>query len=812
MRDDNRHPLKSLLVTQFFGAFNDNAWKLIVTFLAIRALQSRFTGTEAEFQAAAQFQTTLAFCVLTLPLMLFSLPAGLLADRVSKRSVIISMKLLEVVLMFLAGVSLFLAPDDLWMPLIILGLMGAQSALFSPAKYGILPEIVSHAELSYGNGLLQMWTFLAIILGTAAAGPLLDRSGSQIWIVGLFLLATAVIGFVASFGIPKVPVARAEGALVETLRTAWSAMRSDRILGLAVAGSVVYWTVGSLLLQDILVYAKTVLDLSDTVSAFPLAVSGLGIGVGSIAAGKLSRSKVEYGLIPLGATLMAVACFLLALLSPQFTGLLILMALLDLGSGLLLVPLTALIQWLSPADRRGAVIALSNIFVFAGIFVASISAYLLASRGFSPQSILYVASLAVTIGTLWAIWLLPDALLRLVLILATHSVYRLKIIGQDHVPADGGVLLVPNHVSFVDALMLIASLDRPVRFLVDQTYFDRWLFRPFMKSLGAIPISSSGGPRVILRALRDAGRYLDEGEVVCIFPEGQITRTGTLLPFERGLERIAKNREAAIVPVYLDRLWGSIFSHESGRFLSKIPREFPYSVTVAFGEALDAGTTVPEIRQAVQELASTAWSHRKEERRPLHRAFVGRARRRPFALAFADASKPRVSRFKALVGAVTLARTLKPQWSQQTQVGILLPPTVVGALVNLAASLSGRTSVNLNYTVGKSGMESAMRQAALKSIVTSRTFQENLNLEMPEGIDLIWVEDLAAGIGFLTKLSSGIASYFLPQRMLEKLCGATGRVGPDDVATVIFSSGSTGEPKGIMLTHANIDSNVEGIA
>ena len=744
--------------------------------------------------------------------MLFSLPAGLLADRVSKRSVIISMKLLEVVLMFLAGVSLFLAPDDLWMPLIILGLMGAQSALFSPAKYGILPEIVSHAELSYGNGLLQMWTFLAIILGTAAAGPLLDRSGSQIWIVGLFLLATAVIGFVASFGIPKVPVARAEGALVETLRTAWSAMRSDRILGLAVAGSVVYWTVGSLLLQDILVYAKTVLDLSDTVSAFPLAVSGLGIGVGSIAAGKLSRSKVEYGLIPLGATLMAVACFLLALLSPQFTGLLILMALLDLGSGLLLVPLTALIQWLSPADRRGAVIALSNIFVFAGIFVASISAYLLASRGFSPQSILYVASLAVTIGTLWAIWLLPDALLRLVLILATHSVYRLKIIGQDHVPADGGVLLVPNHVSFVDALMLIASLDRPVRFLVDQTYFDRWLFRPFMKSLGAIPISSSGGPRVILRALRDAGRYLDEGEVVCIFPEGQITRTGTLLPFERGLERIAKNREAAIVPVYLDRLWGSIFSHESGRFLSKIPREFPYSVTVAFGEALDAGTTVPEIRQAVQELASTAWSHRKEERRPLHRAFVGRARRRPFALAFADASKPRVSRFKALVGAVTLARTLKPQWSQQTQVGILLPPTVVGALVNLAASLSGRTSVNLNYTVGKSGMESAMRQAALKSIVTSRTFQENLNLEMPEGIDLIWVEDLAAGIGFLTKLSSGIASYFLPQRMLEKLCGATGRVGPDDVATVIFSSGSTGEPKGIMLTHANIDSNVEGIA
>ena len=187
---------------------------------------------------------------------------------------------------------------------------------------------------------------------------------------------------------------------METIRSAWSAIRSERILGLAVAGSVVYWTIGSLLLQDILVYAKTVLDLSDTVSAFPLAVSGLGIGVGSVAAGKLSRSKVEYGLIPLGATLMAVACFLLALLSPQLTGLLILMALLGLGSGFLLVPLNALIQWRSPSDRRGGVIALSNVFVFAGIFLASIGATLLASLRFSPQSILFVASLAVAIGTI----------------------------------------------------------------------------------------------------------------------------------------------------------------------------------------------------------------------------------------------------------------------------------------------------------------------------------------------------------------------------------------------------------------------------
>ncbi len=750
--------IRSLLVAQFFGAFNDNALKLMVAFLAIRSLESQYLGNQAELQRLSQFETTLAFCVLTLPLILVSLPAGVLADRLSKRTIIVTMKGTEIGLMAAVTAFLWLFPDNVRLPLVVLGLMGAQSALFSPAKFGILPEILPHEQLSRGNAHLQMWTFLAITLGTAAGGLFLDYSGTYLWTVGAVLTLCALIGFIFSRGIPAVAPARSEGNLVETVRSSWRTIRSHRVLGLAVAGSVFYWTVACLLGQDILVYSRTVLGLSESMAGVPLAVLGLGVGVGSLLASRLSGQKVEYGLIPLGAVVMAVASLALALFSPDFSLLLVLMAILGAASGLLVVPLDSLIQWKSPDERRGGIIALSNIFVFSGILAGSLGATFLASSGLSPQAILGAGSIVILLGTGWAVWLLPDALLRLALILATHTFYRLHIMDSRHVPREGGALLAPNHVSFVDALMLIASLDRPIRFIVHQDYFDYWLYRPFMKSMGCIPLSASGGPRVILKALRDAGRHLEENELVCIFPEGQITRTGTLLPFRRGLERITGNRGAPIIPVYLDRLWGSLFSREGGRFLFKVPRQIPYSVTVAFGSPLPPGTKAADLRQRVQELASQAWTAREATARPLHADFFSGARRSPLALALAEATGRKLSRLQAAAGAVVLARALKGFWADQKNVGILLPTTVAGVLVNIAASLSGRVSVNLNFTAGKAGMESAIRQAGLTTIVSSRLFAKKAELELPENVEVLWAEDLRKMIGPGLRFSSLVAA------------------------------------------------------
>ncbi len=404
---------------------------------------------------------------------------------------------------------------------------------------------------------------------------------------------------------------------------------------------------------------------------------------------------------------------------------------------------------------------------------------------------------------------LAHSTVRALLWLLTHTVYRVRVEGSDNIPAKGGALIVCNHLSFMDACFMAGSTKRHIRFIMYRGFYEKWWIKPFMRLWQVIPVSSDSRPRELIESLQTATRAVAAGDVVCIFAEGQISRIGHMLPFRRGMTRIMKGLEAPVIPAHLDNVWGSIFSFEQRRFLWKMPRSLPYPITVSFGAPLPADADPATVRQSVMELASSAWTLRKTRMQPLQRSFVRTARRFPRRFAMADASTPPVRFFSALTRTLFLARRLRPVLAAENNAGILLPPSVGGALVNYATLLLGKVPVNLNYTLSDEALASCIRQCGITRVITSEKFLTKLKLTLP--VETIFVEDIAARPRIGEKVLALLRAVFCPVSWIERLLGAPRAAAMDDLATIIFSSGSTGDPKGVMLSHFNVVSNVDQI-
>ena len=790
----------SLIAVQFQGAFSDNAFKILVVY-GVFGLS--LASDERDRLAAV------VGALFALPFILFSMTGGYLADRFSKRTVTLLTKAMEVLVAALAVVGL--VSGRLPLLLAVVFLYGVQSALFGPAKYGLLPELLPHRRLSWGNGILQAGTILAIVAGTVAGGWLSEQFESrQIW-SGLTLVVLAGAGLFASRGIPRVSAADSARPFrlnfVAELFSQIKAMRDDRVLFLSVLGSTYFWFLAALVQLVVLLYAREVFQSDSVRTGYLFGALAVGIGIGSLAAGYLSRNKIEYGLIPLGAIGMAAFLGLAALPGLPLWAIAVVLSLMAFFAGFFVIPINALIQRRPADESRGGMIAATNLLAFVGVFLASGLYYAatVASQ-LSPHTIFLLTALMTFAGAAYVTYLMPDSLVRLLIWFLINTIYRVRVEGAENIPRKGGALLVCNHLSQVDALLLFASTERFIRFMILKATYDRPTMRPFARVMRMIPISSLQSPREMIRSLRGAGDAIRAGEIVCIFAEGRITRIGQLLPFRRGLEMIMKDLDAPIIPVNLEGAWGSIASYEKGRYWWKLPRRIPYPVVVSYGRPMPSTSTSFDVRQQIQELQSRTFHHRREEMLPLHLSFLRLARRHPFRFAMADASVPRMRFISALMRTLFLARRLRKVWAGQKMVGILLPPSVPGALVNIAALLLGKVPVNLNYTASDTIVASCAEQCGLRTVITSKAFLERVPVKVPG--ETVLLENLAARPRLTEKLVAGLMAWTFPLWMLEKSLGVDRRAELDDLATVIFSSGSTGDPKGVPLTHYNITSNI----
>ena len=797
-RDTLRQPgFKPFLWTQFLGAVNDNVFKIVVTMLAVGS-----AAAASEGRAVA-----LVNALFILPFLLFSGYAGQLADGYSKRSILVVTKCLEVAVMGLGMTAL--AAGHLEAAFVVVFLMALHSTFFSPAKYGILPEALPDAELSRANGLLEMSTFVAIVIGTAAGGFLFDLWRDRLWLVGGVALTLAVIGMLASFGIRRVPAAATRRAFdfnpFGEIRDGVARLWKDRVLWPTVVGLSYFWFFGALLQQLVLLFGTRTMGLDAGWIGVLMTFAAIGIGVGSMAAGRLSGDKVELGLVPIGAFGMGLFSLLLAASGNTFGGASVCLTLIGFSAGLFAVPLNAMLQQRPDPAEKGRLLATNSFLNMLGILIAS--GVLWAATdvfALSPERVFFASGLVTIGGSVYVLARVPEFFVRFSLWLLTHTVYRIRIVGQQHVPARGPALLVCNHLSHADGFLVGACIQRFVRFMVYRPYYEKPVLRWFLSRIYAIPVAAG---RDAVASLERARKELDAGHVVCIFAEGEISRTANLLPFKRGLERIAGGLDVPIIPVYLDRVWGSIFSYERGKFFWKWPRRIPYAVTVAFGTPLPSSATAPQVRLAVMELGCNISGDRHGADDTLASAFIRTARRQWGAFCLADSSGLKLTFGRALVSSLLLGDWLRSH-APETNIGLLLPASTGGALANVATAIAGKVAVNLNFTAGPQNMAYAVEKAGIRSILTSRRFLAKADIaEMP---GMVMLEDVLKTFSTVQKVRMLIAARALPTWVLMRFYGRRSRAG--EPAAIIFSSGSTGTPKGVQLTHRNVLANVHSVA
>ncbi len=762
--------------------------------------------------------------LIILPGILLFTPAGYISDKFSKSIVIRYASKVALILTILIMIAYFFGLFKT--ALFLTFALAAQSAFFFPAKYGLIKEIFGKERLPEGNGIIQATTIVAILSSSLLFSILFEKmiDGNEtsigdylehLWPITIILVLLAWLQVRLTKDVPIIEKGDSTlrlmkekylrlGYLKENLHLAFS----NRVIAESIVGLGLFYGISQVLLAIFGVHLEEVSHEHNTIIAQGImAMAGLGIAIGALLTAKFSKEYIETGLIPIGILGIVTAIFLITntsstlLLGAEFL-------LFGIFGGFILVILNSLIQYRAHAHELGRVMAASNWVqnIFMALFL--LLTVFAALNHIETKSIFTFLSIIAVVALLYTLITLPQFLLRFIFKLIASFRYTLTTHGAKNFPKDGAALLLGNHVSWIDWMVLSIASPRRVSFVIERKIYEKWYLKPIFKFFGLIPISA----RASKEAFKDIRAKLDEGKIVALFPEGAITRNGHLGTFQKGFELSLKDSNVPIIPFYIRGLWGSRFSYAHAKQKENV-KQRRRDVGVSFGTPLPSTTTAQELKNVIFELQIESWSKYIETLEPLQNSWLKMAKRRGAKLTVADATGTKLGsqKFAAIVRA--FADKIEEISPNEQNIGIVMPSSVGGALINMATLMLGKTIVNLNYTANATSLKHAIALADIKTIYTSKQFLTKLKAkgmdieQVLSTVQLVFVEDIKKDIKKSAVLKYWAMMKLFPIVLLEKLWLKKNHI--DDTAAILFSSGSEGVPKGIELTHKNFMGNIK---